>query len=72
MASKGAHRSKGHIPTVTPQDGHPRGRRKCSVWLDISHVAKLDKELTRRRMLGDNTVNRSDLIRELVDEHLPQ
>lgn len=63
--------SRGRPPAISPHTGPPRrGTRKIAVWLEIGQIAKLDKEETRRRMSGETTINRSQVIRDLVDDNL--
>lgn len=65
--------------TVEPtRDGPARGMRTTKAFLELEHLAKLDKEVMRRKAHGEDkgpdgkriNVNRSIVIRDLIDQHL--
>jgi DNA-binding CsgD family transcriptional regulator len=64
---------------VEPQSGHPKNIRPVRVWLGTDDIIRLEQETLRRVAEGRDrdengtriNVNRSTIIRDLIDEHLP-
>lgn len=69
---KERHKSRGKQPMTLAEDGSvPADKIVIRVWIEQQQLIKLDRAEQLRALAGDRTVNRSQIIRELIDEKWP-